>query len=451
MDITARRLRAWCQRESPTRTQPRPRRYHHLARLHVAGGRTDAGRRHTTGRTRRRGHGVKLCWRTAVDRLALPLSGRKEDAPAPAIEACAAKHGPFPHREASPGSRDRAGTPRPGPPRCDRGRVALQTVREALQRGQRARRRPRPPRLEPLRLPGTEALHTAWSQGHGLREGGGRLTQPGTQRVVPRRQVRGLTPHQPGRLAWCAALPGRIGHGRTGRHRPRPRRQPLGLAELREGAEPGRPFASIAVPWPLLMQSPAGAAPSRPAVEPGGLVGRQPTGGAGPDRASGGSDLGRAGLPGSPALLGQRPAWPAVLGKLAALLLVPAPGGGARGGPCGGEQVGSRGGRRRRRLDAHGAAPHWPGGARWLAPGALGTAVEAGGSPAPRPWRAGAGAASARRPGWRQGRRDAPRRRSRAITRTPGGSRSPCARGSPSRCGNRATGWRRSRAMSTGP
>jgi hypothetical protein len=185
--------------------------------------------------------------------------------------------------------------------------------------------------------------------------------------VVLRRQVSELTQHQPSRLSWCAALHRRIGHGGTGLHRPRPRSQPLGLAELREVAEHGRPSASIALPLNLLLQLHARSAPSIPAVEQVGLVRIQHTGWSGPDRGSIGSDILRDSFPVEPDLLGNRPERPALLRQMADLLIVQAPVGVARGCPCGGEQVGSRLGRRRRRrrLDDHGrihAGQGEPGG-----------------------------------------------------------------------------------------
>jgi hypothetical protein len=58
----------------------------------------------------------------------------------------------------------------------------------------------------------------ALSERDRLRQGGVRLMQPVEQRLLLRSQVIGLTQHQPGRLARCAARHGRIGPGRTGLH-----------------------------------------------------------------------------------------------------------------------------------------------------------------------------------------------------------------------------------------
>src|SRR2546426_5616908 len=70
-----------------------------------------------------------------------------------------------------------------------------------------------------IRRPPRSTLFPYTTLFRSLREGGMRLTQPVEQYLLLRGQVVGLTQHQPGRLSWCEALPGRIGHRRTGRHR----------------------------------------------------------------------------------------------------------------------------------------------------------------------------------------------------------------------------------------
>ena len=190
---------------------------------------------------------------------------------------------------------DRAGTPRQGYPCFDRRIVALETLCDALKRGQRARCRLLPPRLELLRLPGLEELRTAVSEPDRRREGSLRVVQAGEQVLLFRGHVLGLAPRQPGRLAWREALHGGIGHRRPRLPRARPWGQPLGLAELRKGAEHGRSSAPLSLTLQLLLEPHTCPTPPLPAGEPIRLGGIEHTCGACPDREAVGSDILRHG------------------------------------------------------------------------------------------------------------------------------------------------------------
>src|SRR5262249_49337545 len=150
---------------------------------------------------------------------------------------------------------DRATTPGQRAAGFDGGIVALETLREAPQHGQRARRRLLQPRIELLRLPGTEELREALGKYHDLRKDGVRLLQLVEHRLVLRCQVIRPTQHQPRRLARREALS--CGIADRGPRLPcaRPWGQSRGLAELGEITEYGRPSAPIALLLHLLIES----------------------------------------------------------------------------------------------------------------------------------------------------------------------------------------------------
>jgi hypothetical protein len=134
--------------------------------------------------------------------LGLPPSGSEQEAPAEEIEARSATHLALQHLQAIDVPLDRAGPPRQGHPGFDRRRVALEPFCYALQRGQCARCRLRQPRIERLRLPGTEELRKAVSEPDRLREGNMRVGQAGEQGLRFLGHGLGLAQRQPGRLAW---------------------------------------------------------------------------------------------------------------------------------------------------------------------------------------------------------------------------------------------------------
>jgi hypothetical protein len=100
---------------------------------------------------------------------------------------------------------------------------ALETFREALQRGQRARRCRLQPPIEPLRLPHTEELRQAWGERDRLRAGSVCVVQSSEQGLLALVSVQvlqaGITPPLvPADHLW-AAEQGRLHHGEP-RHTP---------------------------------------------------------------------------------------------------------------------------------------------------------------------------------------------------------------------------------------
>lgn len=210
------------------------------------------------------------------------------------------------------------GLPGQGAPGFDGRIVALDTLRSASPRGQRARRRLLSPRVAPRRLPGTEARRTAWGECESLCAGGVRLTPPVEHRLVLRRQG--------------------IGHGRTGLPRAWPRGQPRGRAALREVAEHGRASTPIALPLTLLREPPPWPTLPLPAVEQRRRRGIAPTVRPCPDRETVRAAILCDGFPRPPDLLGNSPERPALLRQMADLRLARAPMGVARGRLYGGGQ-----------------------------------------------------------------------------------------------------------------
>ena len=159
---------------------------------HKAARRHDPPRRTALG-LRSRGFLIGLGRDWLAWSLDLPLLGGQHEAAAQESEARPAKHLALPPLQPVDVPFHGTATPGQGAPGFDGRIVALETLRAALQRGQRTRRRLLQPPLEPLRLPGTEELRKALGECNGLREGGVRLTQPVAQRLLPRGQVVGQT------------------------------------------------------------------------------------------------------------------------------------------------------------------------------------------------------------------------------------------------------------------